>query len=95
VCATIGSGSSSFTSIESDDTSCRQCRYNSIWEQRQFQTPPSENLDADHEDDAPLRYRKLTDILGPSTPLCQAARTNVEYLLLASEEEPTTFKQDE
>jgi hypothetical protein len=60
-----------------------------------FQTPPSENLDADHEGDAPLRYRKLTDILGPSAPLCQAARTTVEYLLLASEEEPTTFKQDE
>jgi hypothetical protein len=27
-------------------------------------TPPSTNLDVDHDEDAPLRYRHLTDILG-------------------------------
>jgi hypothetical protein len=31
-------------------------------------TPPSTNLDADHDEDAPLRYRHLTDILGPGSP---------------------------
>jgi hypothetical protein len=37
-------------------------------------TPPLKNLDAEHEEDAPLRFRKLTDILGTSTPPSQAAR---------------------
>jgi hypothetical protein len=60
-----------------------------------LETPSSENLDADHEEDAPLRYRRLTDILGPSSPPSRAARDATEYLLLASEEEPTTFKQAE
>jgi hypothetical protein len=31
-------------------------------------SPPSENLDADHDDDVPLWYRKLGDILGPGSP---------------------------
>jgi hypothetical protein len=41
-----------------------------------FVTPPSgavENLDAKHDDDAPLRFRTIDDILGPATP--QAWRT--------------------
>jgi hypothetical protein len=33
----------------------------------QFNTPPSYNLDADH-DDAPLRYRNMSEIIGPTTP---------------------------
>jgi hypothetical protein len=37
-------------------------------------SPPSDNLDADHDDEAPLRYRKLTNILGPGTPPGFAAR---------------------
>jgi hypothetical protein len=34
----------------------------------QLRTPPSENLDADHEKDAPLRFRALIDNLGPGSP---------------------------
>jgi hypothetical protein len=31
-------------------------------------------LDADHDEDAPLRYRALSDILGPGSPPGQATR---------------------
>jgi hypothetical protein len=37
-------------------------------------SPPSKNLDANHDDDAPLRYKHLADILGPGSPPGQAAR---------------------
>jgi hypothetical protein len=39
----------------------------------QPETPPSESLDADH-DDAPLRYRKMSEIIGPGSPPGHAAR---------------------
>jgi hypothetical protein len=34
----------------------------------QPKTPPSENLDVDHDEDAPLRYRQLSKIIGPGSP---------------------------
>jgi hypothetical protein len=39
----------------------------------QHQTPPSCNLDANH-DDAPLRYRQVSELLGPGSPPGQAER---------------------
>jgi hypothetical protein len=56
------------------------------------ETPPSENLDAEH-DDAPLRFRKLSEILGPGSPPGQAARGFEGQLFLGASEEPTTFNQ--
>jgi hypothetical protein len=57
-------------------------------------TPLSCNLDAEH-DDAPLRYRQLSDILRPETPPRQACRDIQRELYLATGEEPTTFSQAE
>jgi hypothetical protein len=57
-------------------------------------TPPSANLDANH-DDGPLRYRHLTDILGPGSPPGQAARVLQEELMLVRGEEPATYSQAE
>jgi hypothetical protein len=57
--------------------------------------PPSANLDADHDEDVPLRYRHLTDILGTESPPGQAARVLQEELMLVRGEEPTTYSQAE
>ncbi|WVZ50903.1 hypothetical protein U9M48_002109, partial [Paspalum notatum var. saurae] len=61
------------------------------------QTPPldaEEDLDANH-DDAPLRFRRVEDMLGSTTPPGQAVRELHEDLLLVDGEEPTTFAQAE
>jgi hypothetical protein len=58
-------------------------------------TPPSANLDADHDEDVPLRYRHLTDILGTESPPGQATRVLQEELMLVRGEEPTTYSQAE
>jgi hypothetical protein len=58
-------------------------------------TPPSENLDADHDEDAPLRYRRLADLLDPGSPPGQATRNPTVELFLADGEEPATFNQAE
>jgi hypothetical protein len=55
-------------------------------------TPPTSNLDADH-DDAPLRFRHITDILGPGSPPGKAARNLHEELMLVKGEETSTFSQ--
>jgi hypothetical protein len=52
-------------------------------------------LDAGHDEDAQLRYRHLTDILGAGSPLGQATRVLQEELMLVRGEEPATFTQDE
>jgi hypothetical protein len=57
-------------------------------------TPPSCNLDAEH-DDAPLRFRRLNDILGPWTPPGRAAREVFDQLNMAEGEEPNSFCQAE
>jgi len=53
----------------------------------------SQHLDADHDDDVPLRYRGVDNILGSVTPPGVAARELEEQLLLASEAEPVTFEE--
>ncbi len=62
----------------------------------QFATPPSgaeEGLDAEHDDDAPLRFRTLDNIYGPSTPIGFVPRNTVGELMLTSADEPATFDQ--
>jgi len=64
-------------------------------QQVEFATPPSAgdvDLDADH-DDAPLRFRRLDNVLGPTSPLGLAQRELEEHLLLASDTEPSTFAE--
>jgi hypothetical protein len=50
------------------------------------------DLDADH-DDAPLRFRRLDNVLGPTSPPGLAQRELEEHLLLASDTEPSTFAE--
>jgi hypothetical protein len=57
-------------------------------------TPPSCNLDAEH-DVAPLRFRRLHDILEPGTPAGRAAREVSDQLYMAEGEEPSSFYQSE
>jgi hypothetical protein len=59
----------------------------------QSRTPPSENLDADHDEDVPLRCRNLSEIICPGTPPRQEAKG--VQLLMAAGEEPRSFKQAE
>jgi len=63
----------------------------------EFVSPPgagaSQHLDADHDSNVPLRYRAVDNILGPATHPGLAARELEEQLLLASEAEPTSFKE--
>jgi hypothetical protein len=48
----------------------------------QFESPLSENLDANH-DDAPLRFRKMAYIVGLGSPPGQAIRNVLEFLMFA------------
>jgi hypothetical protein len=62
----------------------------------QFVTPPvgaRDELDADHDEDAPLRFRRIDNVIGPATPLGPIERELDEHLLLASEAEPATFEE--
>jgi hypothetical protein len=59
-------------------------------------TPPvgaREELDADHDEDAPLRFRRIDNVIGPATPPGPIERELDERLLLASEAEPATFEE--
>jgi hypothetical protein len=62
-----------------------------------FVSPPpsdSDNLDADHDEDVPLRYRTMDDILGPAIPCGPAPRNLVQgVLMLQTSEEPDTFTE--
>jgi hypothetical protein len=62
-----------------------------------FVSPPpsgSDNLDADHDEDVPLRYRTMDDILGPAIPCGPATRNLVQgVLMLQIGEEPHTFAE--
>jgi transposase InsO family protein len=58
--------------------------------------PPndSDNLDADHDEDVPLRYRTMDDILGLAIPRGPAPRNLVQgVLMLQIGEEPDTFTE--
>jgi hypothetical protein len=64
----------------------------------EYATPPTvdvEDLDADHEDDVPIRFRLLDKIAGPATSrgLVHRFVDEDEDLLLAEEDEPRTFEQ--
>jgi hypothetical protein len=62
-------------------------------------SPPSnfdELLDAEHDDDAPARFRKLDHVLGPESPPDPIPRVlDGGGLLFTSAEEPTSFKEAE
>lgn len=61
-----------------------------------FASPPSGvevDLDAEHDDDAPLRFRTIDNILGPVPVPGLAHRDLDEDLLLVSADEPATFEQ--
>ncbi len=57
---------------------------------------PGDALDADHDDDAPLRFRALDNILGDvDVPSLAERELAGEALYLTSAEEPRTFKEAE
>ena len=64
----------------------------------QFVSPPSQvgnDLDADHDDEGPLRYRRVSNVFG-SGPLPGFANRDVhEDILLIKVEETTSFTQVE
>lgn len=61
----------------------------------EFVTPPSgvPDLDRDHDDDVPLRFRTLNNLLQASSPPVPADRTVTEELLVAIGEEPATAEE--
>ncbi|RLN39601.1 hypothetical protein C2845_PM01G10330 [Panicum miliaceum] len=65
----------------------------------EFATPPSnfhDDLDADHDDDVPVRFRRLDELLGPGTLPGLAPRVSGDgELLFTTAEEPTSFKEAE
>jgi hypothetical protein len=50
-------------------------------------------LDNDHDEDAPLRFRNLDNILGETSPPVYADRREGEHLMVAIEDEPATAKE--
>jgi hypothetical protein len=52
-----------------------------------------ENLDADHDDDAPLRFRSMSDIL--KTPGFTPRALVAEELHMVSSDEPASFTEAE
>ena len=60
-------------------------------------TPPplqGDELDADHDDDVPLRFRAMDDVMGPGSPSGYAVRDLGDGRLLAvSAEEPASLAQ--
>ena len=65
----------------------------------EFASPPTggdDNLDADHDEEAPLRFRKIENILGPTSPLGFAPRALLmEELHTVSPDEPASFAEAE
>lgn len=63
----------------------------------EFATPPSGalDLDNDHDDEAPLRFRTIDNVLGPSgvPDLAERELAVDEDLLLAVGDEPATFEE--
>jgi len=64
-----------------------------------FAMPPSnlhDALDADHDDNAPVRFRTLDNVLGPGTsPGLAAQDLDARELCFTTVEEPTSFKEAE
>jgi len=65
--------------------------------QVEFASPPGagmeDYLDADHDDDAPLRFRRIDNVLGEAETPELAHRDLEERLLLASNTEPASFEE--
>jgi hypothetical protein len=65
----------------------------------EFVTPPMEwedVVDADHDEDAPTRFRNVTNVLGEaSTPGLAIRELEAGELMFTSVEEPATFKEAE
>ncbi|WVZ93228.1 hypothetical protein U9M48_039226 [Paspalum notatum var. saurae] len=62
----------------------------------EFVSPPSDpegDLDADHDDEAPLRFRAIDTVLGPASPPGLAPRVLDEELLFTTADEPATFAE--
>jgi hypothetical protein len=63
----------------------------------EFASPPgpsvSELLDNDHDDDAPLRFRRVDNVIGPGPTPGLAARDLEEHLLLACDAEPSSLDE--
>ena len=61
----------------------------------EFVSPPSGELDLDddHNDDAPLRFRTLDNVLGASSPPGFDQRDPAEELMVAVGEEPVTVEE--
>jgi hypothetical protein len=61
----------------------------------EFVSPPDvkADLDADHDDQAPLRFCRLDDALGPTLVTGQAERVFHEELHAVSAEEPTSLEE--
>ena len=59
----------------------------------EFASPPEgeADLDADHDDDAPLRFHRVDNVLGSTSAPGLAQRELEEHLLLASDVEPSSF----
>lgn len=63
-----------------------------------FVSPPPFNekdMDAEHDNDAPLRFRLIDDILCPSSPPGLTTREMSEELLVATADEPASFADAE
>lgn len=61
-----------------------------------FASPPEgfdENLDADHEEDAPLRFKRMNNLLGSASAPGLARRELKEHLFLTSDAEPSCFDE--
>jgi hypothetical protein len=65
----------------------------------EFASPPGEdgdNLDANYDEDDPLRYRRIDNILGPASPVGFVPRALVaEELLVLNSDEPSTLAEAE
>jgi hypothetical protein len=60
----------------------------------EFTSPPERvELDADHEDDVPLRFRRLENFLESTTVLGLADRAYTEELMVAVGDEPMSAEE--
>lgn len=60
------------------------------------QGDPEEHLEADHDEDAPLRFRTVEDIIRPATPRGFAPRALISAQLhVVSSDEPMSFEEAE
>jgi hypothetical protein len=64
----------------------------------EFATPPvlgDEDLDADHDEDVPLQFRRVDNILGPTSPQGWALRVLSQELHIINSDELKSFAEAE